>query len=690
VSSRDLLVEVGTEELPPKALRTLSRAFLDGVVEGLDRAGLAHGPARPFATPRRLAVLVESVAERQPDRQAERRGPAVRAAFDANGQPTGAALGFARSCGVEVGALERLETDKGAWLVHRSLQVGAEAASLLAGLVEEALGRLPVPKRMRWGDRDVEFVRPVHWVVMLFGADVVPARILGIPTGRETRGHRFHHPRPIELGSPAEYAERLEFVGHVVADFEVRRERVRGQVERVAAGLGGKTVMDPALLDEVTSLVEWPVALAGSFEPRFLEVPAEALVATMKGNQRYFPVVDGAGRLLPHFVAVANVESRNPKAVREGNERVVRPRLADADFFWKKDRATPLARRVEGLAGVVYQQRLGTLLDKSRRMVTLADWVARALCLDPGPARRAAELAKCDLLTEMVGEFPELQGTMGRHYARHDGEPEAVAVALDEQYMPRFAGDAPPATETGQVLSLVDKVDTLVGIFGIGQVPSGDRDPFGLRRAALGLLRTLIERGLELDLLELLRLGARAYGQFDPEALANQVFDFAMERLRAYYLDTGVAPDTFDAVLARRPTRPVDFDRRIRGVGAFRALPEAASLAAANKRIHNILRQAAGEVRGGELDPALLGEPAERALADAVAAVSPDVGALFAAGEYARALAGLAALRDTVDRFFDEVMVMVDDPALRRNRLTLLSGVSELFLRAADLSRLQG
>lgn len=688
MADRDLLVEIGTEELPPKALQGLSEAFRNGIVAGLDRAELTHGEVRAFATPRRLAVLVHQVAERQADKALERRGPALRAAYDAEGRPTQAALGFARSCGVDLAEVERIETDKGSWLVHRSTQVGAPAVSLFAGIAEEALARLPIPKRMRWGDGEVEFVRPVHWVVMLFGGDVVPAEVLGVRAGRESRGHRFHHPGPVTLSSPGEYAERLETPGQVVVDFEARRERIRQQVEAIATDLGGRAVIDEALLSEVASLVEWPVALAGGFDARFLEVPAEALIATMKGNQRYFHLVDGNGHLLPHFIAVANVESRDPGAVRAGNERVVRPRLADADFFWKKDRASPLANRAEALGRVVFQQRLGTLLDRTRRITRVAGDIAQELGADPTLAERAAALSKCDLVTEMVGEFPELQGVMGRHYALHDGEHPEVATAIDEQYLPRFAGDGLPATTTGQIISLADKLDTLTGIFGIGQSPTGDRDPFGLRRAALGVVRILIERGLDLDLRELLLLSARAYGLFEAEPIAEQVLEFAMERLRAYYLDAGVAPDTFEAVLARRPTRPVDFDRRVRGVGAFRRLPEAASLAAANKRIHNILRQADEAPEGGA-DPTLLEAPAERELARVVATMAREVQPLLTAGEYPEALTRLAGLRESVDRFFEEVMVMVDDERVRRNRLALLAEVNGLFLRAADISRLQ-
>ncbi|HHM05673.1 MAG TPA: glycine--tRNA ligase subunit beta [Gammaproteobacteria bacterium] len=687
--TRDLLVEIGTEELPPKALLRLSEAFTAGLRNGLEQAQLGFAAMRGYATPRRLAVLVEDLATAQPDRINERRGPALQAAFDEEGNPTKAALGFARSCGVTVDELERTENAKGAWLVFRHQVAGQATTALLPALIAAALAGLPVPKRMRWGTVEDEFVRPVHWAVVLFGDEVVPCRFYGVSAGRQTRGHRFHHPALLPLAEPRAYAPLLESEGRVVADFAERREAVRAQVQEAAAKVGGRAVIDEALLDEVTALVEWPVAVLGHFEETFLGLPAEALIATMKGNQKYFHLMDAEGRLLPHFITIANIESRDPAQVQAGNERVIRPRLADAAFFWDQDRKSTLAARRDGLKHVIFQARLGSLYDKTTRLAALAAIIAESIGGDPALARQGGELAKSDLLTEMVGEFPELQGTMGRYYAQAEGLPAALARALEEQYLPRHAGDALPATPGGRALAIADRLDTLVGIFALGQAPSGDKDPFGLRRAALGTLRIIIEGELDLDLDALLAAAAQAYGDGIPARdVLPQVYEFMMERLRAYYLDSGVRPDTFEAVLARRPSRPRDFDRRLKAVTAFRALPEAASLAAANKRIRNILRQAA-EATGDNIDPARLTEPAERRLAEALAALERDVSPLFDAGDYRAALKQLARLREPVDRFFDEVMVMTDDAAVRHNRLSLLQRLSRLFSRAADFSKLQ-
>ncbi|HFA59662.1 MAG TPA: glycine--tRNA ligase subunit beta, partial [Rhodospirillales bacterium] len=533
MNRRDLLIEIGTEELPPKALRRLSGALAEGIREGLEKAGLGFGDLKPYASPRRLAVLVADLAEAQPDREELRRGPALAAAFDDDGCPTKAAEGFARSCGVAVEALERLETDKGAWLAYRLKQQGRPTTELVPDILDNALKRLPIPKRMRWGSLDVEFVRPVHWVVLLFGDEVIETEVLGVRTGRESRGHRFHHPGPLYIGEPGAYAPVLETEGRVVADLDARREAIRGQVIEAGRRLGGEALIDEDLLEEVTALVEWPVAVAGSFEERFLEVPAEALISTMQDHQKYFPVVDGEGRLLPHFITISNIDSRDPEQVRLGNERVIRPRLSDAAFFWEQDRKRPLADRVEQLGDMIFQKKLGTLLDKSRRVSGLAGHIASLIEGDPALAERAALLAKCDLLTQMVYEFPELQGIMGRYYARHDGEPEEVAEALDEQYMPRFAGDELPRTRTGMALALADRLDTLVGIFAIGQAPTGDKDPFALRRAALGVLRILIERNLDLDLEDLLREAAARFDEgIGAQAVVETVFDFMMDRLR--------------------------------------------------------------------------------------------------------------------------------------------------------------
>jgi len=688
---RNLLVEIGTEELPPKALLSLVQAFADGITGGLKKAGLSHGTATPYATPRRLALLIEELDAGQADREMERRGPALAAAFDEEGVATKAAEGFARSCGVEVGALQTLETDKGSWLVHRVHEKGQATSALLPAIVEAALAGLPIPKRMRWGASDAEFVRPVHWAVLLFGDEVVETDILGVTTGRHTRGHRFHHPAPLYLGEPEAYAPLLESEGRVIADFGDRREAIRAQVMEAAAALNGRAVMKEALLDEVTALVEWPVAVSGGFDPRFLEVPAEALISSMQDHQKYFPVVDESGRLLPHFITVANIDSRDIGEVRAGNERVIRPRLTDAAFFWDQDRKTPLAERVESLHSIVFQKQLGTLFQKTEQVVALAGGIAEAIGGKREAAEQAARISKCDLMTDMVFEFPELQGIMGRYYALHDGYPDDVAAAQEEQYMPRFAGDELPATATGQAVAIADRLFTLVGIFGIGQPPSGSKDPFALRRAALGLVRTIIERHLDLDLaahIDAAVAGLSAQGVKLVPDTASQVFDFVYDRLRAYYQDQGFSVDTFDAVHAVRPTRPLDFDARLRAVDGFRKLPEAESLAAANKRIGNILKKA-DEAVPEAVDAAALVEAQEQSLARELGNLQTEVVPLLDQGDYGKALERLAALREPVDAFFDAVMVMAEDAAVRRNRLALLSQLNRLFLRTADISLLQ-
>jgi glycyl-tRNA synthetase beta chain len=692
-AARDFLVEIGTEELPPKSLLALAGAFAEGIEKGLDGAGLAHGAVERYATPRRLAVRVRRLAERQPDRAIERRGPPVKAAFDAQGAPTQAALAFARSCGVEVAALENLETPKGAWLVHRGTETGAGTTSLLPGIVQASLDALPIARRMRWGAGEAQFVRPVHWVVMLFGRDVVPCEILGVASGDLSRGHRFMAPRPLRITSPAAYVRTLHERGKVLADIHERRETIRQGVTAEAARLGGAAVISDALLDEVTALVEWPVPLAGRFDERFLELPAEVPVATMQDHQRYFPVRDASGGLMPWFVAVANIESSDPKQVVAGNERVVRPRLSDAAFFWATDRQQRLDARCEALRRVTFQTQLGSLHDKAERVRALAKSVATAIGGDPRLADRAAELAKCDLITTMVGEFPELQGLMGRYYAQHDGEHAEVAEALREQYLPRYAGDALPATKTGVALAIADKLDTIAGIFATGQKPTGTRDPFGLRRAALGLLRTSVEQRLDLDLQALVAQALAALPFPAPADCAREVYDYVIERLRAYYLegDGGIEVTTemFDAVLATRPASPLDFDARLRALVEFLRLPEAQALAAANKRIANILRKASEPV-GEHVDAARLVDPAEQILGEQVDAIARQVEPKFAARRYTEALKSLAVLRSAVDSFFDSVMVMADDPALRANRLALLKRMQGLFMHAADLSRLPG
>ncbi len=685
---QDLLVEIGTEELPPKSLDQLSQAFLSGVRSQLESNRLDFGDIRPYASPRRLALLVSGLDTAQASEQKERRGPAVAAAFDAAGNPTKAAEGFARSCGVPVSDLATVETPKGAWLVFHQVQAGKMTVELIPGILSKALTDLPIPKRMRWGDGDEEFVRPVHWVLVLYGNRVIDDPILGIRPGRSTYGHRFHHPGPIEISSPDAYEPLLENEGRVCADIARRRQMIREQVEAVAAEAGCRALIDQDLLQEVTALVEWPTALMGTFDEQFLEVPAEALIKTMQEHQKYFPVLDAEGRLKPRFIAVSNIASRDPEQVRAGNERVIRPRFSDAAFFWEQDLKTPLDAHVEALKSVVFQNRLGTLYEKSQRISCLAGIVAAQLGLDPALTRRAADLCKTDLMTQMVGEFPGLQGTMGRYYARQAGEPAEVAAAMEEQYLPRHAGDRLPEGDCGRAIAIADKLDTLVGIFAIGEKPTGVKDPFGLRRAALGVLRILIETPLPLDLQDLLQNAAEGLAEkLDAGPVVNEVFGYMMDRLKGYYGEQGIQSDVVDAVLSRRPTAPNDIDLRVRAVSAFRRLPEAESLAAANKRIRNILRKTEDSYPEHP-EASLLAETPEVELARQIADLSTQVKPLFESGRYAEALTRLASLRAVVDRFFEEVMVMCDEEALRRNRLALLASLGNLFLQVADLSRL--
>ncbi len=693
IQRRELLVEIGTEELPPTALRALMDAFARGLGKALEDAGLCHGTVRRYASPRRLAVWVEAVPLGQPDEEVEMRGPPVTVAFDDDGNPTRAAQAFAEKCGVAVEGLERVSTSKGEWLAHRSVREGRAAAQLLPELVQATLDRLPVPRRMRWGDGDAEFVRPLHWVVMLLGEEVVPGRLYGLVTGRHSRGHRVHAAeREIAISEPGAYVETLREAGRVVVDFDERRDTISRAVSEAAAAAGGHPVSDAALMDEVAALNEWPVALTGSFDPAFLSLPREVLVSTLQKHQRYFPVEREDGALVASFIAVANLESREPDKVREGNERVVKPRLADAAFFWEADRRRPLAARRDDMQHVIYQRQLGSLLAKSQRVAALAGHLARELGVPGEHAVRAAELARTDLLTDMVGEFPDLQGIMGGHYARADGEPEAVVAAIAEQYLPRFAGDALPATDAGRILALADRLDTLAGIFAIGKRPTGNRDPFGLRRGALGLLRIVIACGLELDLkatiVEALSLQPLEESEAQPR-LAGEIYDFVMERLRGWYAERepAISPEMFQAVLAREPRSPLDFDARLRAVAAFARHSSAESLSAANKRIVNILRQARGDA-GAAPEASRLKEAEEKTLFTALSEARAEVEPLLARRHYTQALDRLALLRAPVDDFFDHVLVMDEDTAVRRNRLGLLGELRGLFLEVADISRL--
>lgn len=678
MSTQDFLVELGTEELPPKALKTLSQAFTDGIVAGLQAAGLGHGKVHSYAAPRRLAVMIEQLAVRQADREQTMDGPPVQAAFDADGNPTKAALGFARRCGVELDAIDR----SGPKLRFVQQIAGQPTTGLLPGIVEQSLDKLPIPKRMRWGARREEFVRPTQWLVMLLGEVVVDCTILSQQAGRLSRGHRFHHNEDVSIARPSDYLDSLR-AAKVLADFGERRNLIEQRVQELAKAEQGQAIMPSSLLDEVTSLVEWPVPLVCSFEEHFLQVPQEALIATMQDDQRYFCLVDDEGKLLPRFITVANLESKDPAQVVSGNEKVIRPRLSDAEFFYLQDQKQSLESFNELLKNVVFQAELGTVYEKAERVSALAAQVASQVGGNAEHAARAGILSKCDLATAMVGEYPEMQGIAGYYYAQLNNEPGDVAVALNEQYMPRGAGAELPATLTGAAVAVADKIDTLVGIFGVGMLPTGSRDPYALRRAALGVLRILIEKELEQPLTPLLQVAIDQYGsRIKTDGLLAQVHDFVFDRLRARYEDAGIEVSVYQAVRAVHPDSPLDFDQRVQAVQHFRSLSEAEALAAANKRVSNVL----GDAESGQVQESLLAEPAEKALFAALQQAQQDVAPLAAAHDYTGILTRLAQLQQPVDAFFDDVMVNAEDSAVRANRHALLAQLRGLFLSVADVS----
>ena len=771
MTTQNFLVEIGTEELPPKALKTLATSFADNVETELNQAGLTFDKIEWFAAPRRLAVKVLNLATQQPSKEIEKRGPAVSAAFDAEGKPTKAAEGWARGCGITVEQAERIATDKGEWLVHRAKIEGQPTKNLLNDIVANALAKLPIPKPMRWADKTVQFIRPVHTVTMLLGDELIKGEILGVASARTIRGHRFLGEKEFEIQHADQYPQLLREKGSVVADFNERKAEILAKSQAKATALGGVADIEESLLEEVTSLVEYPNVLAAKFEERFLAVPAEALVYTMKGDQKYFPIYDKDGKLLPHFIFVSNINPEDPTAIIEGNEKVVRPRLTDAEFFFKTDLKQKLVDRLPRLETVLFQQQLGTLKDKTDRIEQLAGEIAKQIGADEAKVKRAGLLSKCDLMTNMVFEFTDTQGVMGMHYARHDGEDEEVAVALNEQYMPRFAGDELPKSLVASAVALADKFDTLTGIFSIGQAPKGSADPFALRRAALGALRIIVEKNLPLDLENIINYSIKTYGERMIKAIRSSnmggfkapegyywnlffetvsklegifseidkrinsqddseygrtqtqvcyevfnslsedvrnsviieteqhfldyyipriregIVDFMLGRFRAWYQDEGIAVDVIQAVLARRPTRPADFDARVRAVSHFRTLDSAEALAAANKRVSNILAKADAAI--GEINLTACVEPAEKALAEAVLALRTEVQPLIAKGDYTAVLDKLANLRAPVDSFFDNVMVNAEDLALRQNRLAILNTLQDLFLQVADISVLQ-
>jgi len=701
--TQSLLIELGCEELPPKALDELTSAFAKGMLDGLAKRGIAAdvANAKMYNSPRRLALLIPNVDAQQPAQKSEVLGPYLNIGLDATGQPTPALRGFAAKSGLDVAQLQRATDAKGERFVARSEKAGQATAMLLQDIIIEALKSLPIPKPMRWGDHDYAFVRPLHWLVILHGDQVIDAEIFGIRSGRESRGHRFHQPQAISITAADAYVDTLR-AAKVLADPAERRARVRAEVERAGNSIGGAPRLRDALLDEITNLTEWPVAIACDFEREFLRVPQEALITTMETNQKFVPVCDAKGKLTEHFIGVANIESKDPAQIRQGYERVIRPRFADAKFFYDEDLKAPLAANQEALKSVTYQQQLGSIWDKSVRVAELARVIASRVGADAALATRAAALSKCDLLTRMVGEFPELQGVMGRYYAAANGEPADVAQALDEFYRPRFAGDAIAGGKIARVLAIAERLDTLAGIFAVALKPSGNKDPFALRRAALGLARTLIEGEIDLDFeaslreaVELLPAIAPAKPAKSPaptaadakRKLVDELREFVYERLRGYYADQGYGSDQFDAVRAVEPETLLDFDRRLRAVAEFAKLPEATALAAANKRIGNILRQA-GETGAGQVDAALLDAGAEAGLHQHIETTLTAVEPLHKQNRYVETLRTLAALRAPIDRYFDEVMVMVEDAPKRANRLALLAGLRRLFLRVADISLL--
>ncbi|QEP43074.1 glycine--tRNA ligase subunit beta [Ectothiorhodospiraceae bacterium BW-2] len=698
-SPPDLLIEIGTEELPPKALNRLSRAFSDAIGTQLEQLRLPFKAIHSYATPRRLAVIVTAVSGQQPDQSVERRGPALKAAYDSQGKPTKALLGFAHSCGVPPEQLEQIQTPKGSWLLYRTQQPGQSLAQRLPQVIEQAVNLLPIPKRMRWGDLKAEFVRPVHWLTVLYGEKIIPIELLAQHSNRVTFGHRFMAPAAIELNSSADYLPSLQHA-FVVADFEQRREQIRHQIEQAATTAGGRAVIDPDLLDEVTAMVEWPTAVVGSFDPEFLRIPAECLISAMKGHQKYFHLIDDRGKLLAKFITISNISSRQPHLVQQGNERVIRPRLADAAFFWQQDQKSTLDSRYEALDSIIFQQQLGTLKAKSERLQQLMARLATELKLPVKEAQQAARLCQCDLLTDMVGEFPELQGVMGRHYAVAEGIPTTVAAAMNEIYLPRHAGDTLPQGELGTALAIADRIDTLVGIFAIGQKPSGTKDPFALRRAALALLRLTIERQLPLNIYTLLQHAATLYQQqLDEPVIVSRLassevvtecFHYILERCNGYFSEQGIDSAITEAVIALSPPEPLDIAHRIEAVKRFQQQPQAAALAAANKRISNILRKNGHDLthESAPIHADLFQHPEEQQLWQQLQQLGPVAEQLFQQRAYSEGLTLLATLKEVIDPFFDQVMVMAEDSAVRQNRLTLLSYIQRLFSQVADIAAL--
>jgi len=692
MTTETLLIELGTEELPPKSLKTLATAFYDSIQSQLDSQNLAYEDIHWFASPRRLAVQITKLIDKQADKVVEKRGPAVNVAFDDQGQPSKAAMGWARSNGITVEQAERLITPKGEWLLHKATVAGKSINDLIPAIVTTALNKLPIPKPMRWGAERIQFIRPVHTLTMLYGEQVIAGSALGVSSSNQVQGHRFHHQGLVTINHADDYQAEL-LKAFVEVDYQARQDKIVAQIKIAADGIDGVALIDEDLLEEVTSLVEWPVTLVGTFDEDFLNVPAEPLIYSMKDHQKYFPVTNAAGDLVNKFIFVANIESKDPSQVIFGNEKVIRPRLADAEFFFKTDKKQSLESRLEKLESVLFQKQLGTVKAKSERIAQLSKVIAEQLGENSEQAYRAGLLSKTDLLSDMVQEFPQVQGTMGKYYALNDGENVAIAQALEDQYRPRYAGDSLPEANIGCAVAISDKIDTLVGIFGINQAPKGDKDPFALRRAAIGVIRIIIEKQLNLDLETLIKASIALFGGIDGEKLsnektANNVLDFIMGRFRAFYQEQGIAVDVIHAVLAKKPSAPLDFEKRIKAVSFFGSLPEAAALAAANKRVGNILAKFDGQLYDS-FNVDLATEAAERELASVFEKISLTVAPLVADKNYQAALTELAQLKAPIDTFFDSVMVMSDDEAVKVNRLTLLNQIRNSFFAIADISVLQ-
>jgi glycyl-tRNA synthetase beta chain len=688
MSTNTLLIEIGTEELPPSAAKNLSDTLASYVSLQLSEAGFTFLKVKPYVTPRRLALTISDTSAQQPEQIVERKGPAIKAAYSKNGEPTKAALGFAKSCGVEMQDLQTLESDKGAWLYFKSLVAGKSIQQVLPDIIEQGLNKLPIPKTMRWGNSEVEFVRPIHWVIVMYGNEVIPCTIKGIDASNVSHGHRFHAPQAITLAHADDYESSL-LKAKVVADFSVRQNIIRSLLEECANKNNAQLNYSNALLEEVTNLVEWPTIIVGEFSENFLDIPQEALVVTMQDAQRYFPMFSKQdGRLLPYFITIANIESTNPDTIKRGNERVIKPRFDDAGFFWNRDKKQTLESRTKDLQGILFEKQLGSLLDKTQRVSSLSKTLCKQINVDDKHALRAALLCKADLASAMVNEFPKLQGIMGRYYALHDNEADEVANAIEEHYQPLQSGSALPPSISGKVVAICDRIDTLVGIFATGKKPSGVKDPYALRRAALGIVRISIDGSVDYDLQTLLENSAQLLDKkLDASNSAEEVFEFILERLRAYFIDRGVKPDTFESVHSIRPKRLLDFSDRIQAVQQFRSLPEADSLAAANKRIGNILKKA--EKVSNKVDASLFSQAAEKELHRQVTAIEKVVSPKFEARDYSDALTDLAQLRPTIDKFFDDVMVMDENEKVRNNRIALLANVNRLFSTVADISLLQ-